>query len=145
MRLENACLLCGQNLGYHSHCPPKTLLKFHKPGRTVTHALQVLHTLLWTQPSKDDIIQAFHSYTHTLLGAAVKEVVGPTGLPVRSEQNTELLNCCGLTGTPLRVPLPGLGGKECTAAQREYVSFMAKSFFIFFSASPFFFFTSGAT
>ena len=54
-----------------------------------------------------------------------------------SEQNTKLLNCCGLTGTPLRVPLLGLGGKEGTAAQREYVSFMAKSFFIFFCTSRF--------
>ena len=92
MRHENACLLCGQNLGYHCHCPPKTLLKFQETGRTVTHTLQVLHTLLtllWTQPSKDDVIQAFHSYTHTLLGAAVNEVVGPTGLPVREASNTQ--------------------------------------------------------
>ena len=87
---------------------------------------------------EEDIIQAFHSYTHTLLGAAVKEVVGPIGLPGRSEQNTELLlSCGGLTGTALRVPLLGLGGKQCTAAQREYVSFMAESLIIFFAASPF--------
>ena len=137
MRLERACLLCGQNLGYHCHCPPKTPLKFQEIGGTVTHALQDLHTPLWTQPSKDDIIQAFHSYTHTLLGAVVKEVVGPTGLPVRSEQNTELLNCGGLAGKQLRVPLPGVGGDECTAAQCEYVSFVAKLFFVFFCASPF--------
>ena len=26
MRHENACLLCGPNLGYHSQCPPKILL-----------------------------------------------------------------------------------------------------------------------
>ena len=39
MRHENACLLCGQNLGYHCHCPPKTLLKFQETGRTVTHTL----------------------------------------------------------------------------------------------------------
>ena len=103
----------------------------------MTHALHVLHTLLWTQPSKDDFIHAFHSYTHTLLGVVVKEVVGPTGLPVRSKQNTEQLSCYGLIGTPLRVPLPELEGKECTAAQREYVSFMAESFIIFFAASPF--------
>ena len=135
MRHENAFWLCGQNLGYHCHCPPKTLLKFEETGGTVTHTLQVLHTLLWTQPSKDNIIQAFHSYTHTLLGAVVKEVVGPTGLSVRSEQNTELLSCCGLTRTPLRVPVPRLGGKEFSAAEREYVSFMAESFFIFFAAS----------
>ena len=103
----------------------------------MTHTLQVLHTLLWTQPLEDYIIQAFHSYTHTLLGAAVKEVVGPTDLPVRSEQNAELLSCCCVTGTPLRVLLPGLGGKECTVAHREYVSFTVESFIIFFAASPF--------
>ena len=40
MRLENACLLCGQNLGYHCHCPPKTVLKFQETGGVVT--------LLWT-------------------------------------------------------------------------------------------------
>ena len=137
MRHGNACLLCGQNLGYHCHCPPKTLLKFQETGGTVTHALGVVHALLWTQPSNADIIQAFHSYTHTLLVVAGKEVVGLTSLPVRSKQNTELLRCRGLTGTPLHVPLPGLGVKECTAAQREYVSFMVESFFIFFSASPF--------
>ena len=39
MRHENACLLCGQNLGYHCQCPPKTLLKFQETGRTVTHTL----------------------------------------------------------------------------------------------------------
>ena len=137
MRHENACLLCGQSLGYHCHCPPKTLLKFQETGGTVTHTLQVLHTLLWTQPLNDDIIRAFHSYRHTLLGAAFKEVVGPTGLPVRSEQNTGLLSRCCVTGTPLRVPVPGLEGKECAVAQREYVSFMAESFIIFFAASPF--------
>ena len=38
MRHENACLLCGQNLGYHCHCPPETLLKFQETGRT-THTL----------------------------------------------------------------------------------------------------------
>ena len=100
MRLENACLLCGQNLGYHCHCTPKTLLKFQETGGIVTHILQVLHTLLWTQPSKNDTIQAFHTYTHTLLGAAVEDVKGPIGLPVKERANTALLSSCGLTGTP---------------------------------------------
>ena len=40
MRLENTCLLCGQNLGYQCHCPPKALLKFQETGGVVT--------LLWT-------------------------------------------------------------------------------------------------
>ena len=93
MRHENACLLCGQNLGYHCHYPPKTLLKFLEAGGTVTHALQVLHTLLWTQPSKDDIIQAFHSHMHTLLGAAVKEVVGPTGQKSEKREASKTQSC----------------------------------------------------
>ena len=100
MRLENACLLCGQNLGYHCHCPPKTLFKFEERDKTVTHILQVPHTLLWTHPSKDETIQACHTYTHTLLGAAVEDVKGPIGLPVKERANTALLSSCVLTGTP---------------------------------------------
>ena len=96
----------------------------------MTHALQVLHTLLWTQPLKDDTIQACHTYTQTLFGVSVEKVEGPSGLPAKLQANTASLSGCGLTGTPLRAPLPGLGGEECTAAQREYVSFMAKSFYI---------------
>ena len=34
--------------------------------------------------------------------------------PVRIQENTELLSVCGLTGTPQRVSLLGLGGKECS-------------------------------
>ena len=99
----------------------------------MTHTLQVLQTLLWTQPSKDDTIQACHTYTHTLLGVAVEQIEGPSGLLAKLRAHTALLSICGVTGTPSRVPLPGLGGKECTAAQREYVSFMAKSNCIFSS------------
>ena len=54
MRHDNACLLHGPNLDYHCHCPPKTLIKSQKTVRTVTHALQVLHSLQWHQPSKDE-------------------------------------------------------------------------------------------
>ena len=99
----------------------------------MTHALQVLYTLLWTQPSKDDTIQACHTYARTLLGVALEQVEGPSGLPTKLRASTALLSGCGLTGTPLRVPLPGLGVKECTVAQREYVSFMAKSLCMFSS------------
>ena len=127
-----ARFLCW-HLGYHCHCPPKTRQKFQETGGTVTHALQVLHTLLWTQPSKDDTIRACHTYTHTLLGVAVEQVKGPSGLRAKLRASTALLSGCGLTGMPLRVPLPGLGGEECTAAQCEYVSFMAKSLRIFSS------------
>ena len=99
----------------------------------MTHTLQVLHTQLWTHPSKDDTIRARHTYTHTLLGVAVEQVEGPSGLPTKLRANTALLSGCGLTRTPLRVPLPELGRKECTAVQREYVSGMAKLFCIFSS------------
>ena len=34
--------------------------------------------------------------------------------PVRNQENTALLGDCGLTGTPLRVFLSGLEGKECS-------------------------------
>ena len=54
MRHENACLLRVQNLDYHCHCQTKTLMKFQETGGTVTHSLQVLHSLQWHQPSKDD-------------------------------------------------------------------------------------------
>ena len=34
--------------------------------------------------------------------------------PKRVQENTELLSFCGLTGTPQRVSLLGLGGKGCS-------------------------------
>ena len=57
-------------------------------------------------------IQAYHSYTHTLRGVVEENVPGPNGQPVKVQENTALLSNCGLTGTPLRVSLSGLGGKE---------------------------------
>ena len=60
-----------------------------------------------------DPTQDYHSYTHTLLGGVGEEVTSPNGSPVRWQENTELLSVCGLTGTPQRVSLLGLGGKEC--------------------------------
>ena len=51
---------------------------------------------------------------HALLGGVDEEVMSPNGSPVRWEENTELLSFCGLTGMPQRVPLLGLGGKECS-------------------------------
>ena len=33
----------------------------------------------------------------------------------KRQENTALLSGCGLTGTPLRVSLSGLGGRECSA------------------------------
>ena len=51
---------------------------------------------------------------HALLGAVEDEVTSPNASPVRLQKNTELLSICGLTGTPQRVSLLGLGGKECS-------------------------------
>ena len=34
--------------------PTKTLIKFQETGGTVTHSLQVLHSLQWHQPSTDE-------------------------------------------------------------------------------------------
>ena len=59
-------------------------------------------------------IQAYNSYTHTLLGVVEEHVPGPNGPPAKVQENTALLSDCGLTGTPLRVSLSGLGGKECS-------------------------------
>ena len=85
----------------------------------MTHALQVLHTLQWHHhggraraqlalaPTQD-----YHSYTHALLGVVEDKVTSPNCSPVRLQENTELLSICGLTGTPQRVLLLGLGGKE---------------------------------
>ena len=39
-RHENARVLDGENLDYHCHCPPKTLIKLQKTGGTVTHSVQ---------------------------------------------------------------------------------------------------------
>ena len=60
------------------------------------------------------LTQAYHSYTHTLLHVVEEHVQGPNGPPVKVQENTALLSDCGLTGTPLRVSLSGLGEKECS-------------------------------
>ena len=60
------------------------------------------------------LTEAYHSYTHTLLGVIEEHVTAPSGLPVKAQENIALLSGCGLTGTPLRVSLSGLGGKECS-------------------------------
>ena len=88
----------------------------------MTHALQVLHTLQWHHPGGPALLQLaqaptqdYHSYTHTLLGGVEDEDKSPSGSPVRLQENTELLSVCGLTGTPQRVSLLGLGGKGCSS------------------------------
>ena len=65
------------------------------------------------------LIQAYHSYTHKLLGVVEEHVPGPTGRTVKVQENTALLSDCGLTGTPLRVSLSGLGGKECSVCMHS--------------------------
>ena len=65
---------------------------------------------LWAQA----LTLACHSYTHTLLGVVDERVTGRSGLPVKGQENTALLSDCGLPGTPPRVSLSGLGGKECS-------------------------------
>ena len=102
------------------HCAP-TLLNMQQTGGTLTHALQVLHTLQWHHPGGRALLQLaqaptqdYHSYTHVLLGGVEDENKSPSGSPVRIQENTELLSVCGLTGTPQRVSLLGLGGKECS-------------------------------
>ena len=86
----------------------------------MTHALQVLHTLLWHHPGGRALAQLaqaptqdYHSYRHALLGGVDEEVTSPNGSAVRWQENTELLSVCGLTRTPRRISLLGLGGKEC--------------------------------
>ena len=104
----------------HCHCPP-TPLQLQETAGTVTHALQVLHTLQWHHPgwrALPQLAQApaqdSHSYTHAVLGVVEDEVTSPNGSPVRWQENTELLSICGLTGTPQRVSPLGLRGKECS-------------------------------
>ena len=58
--------------------------------------------------------QDYHSYTPALLGRVEDEDKSPSGSPVRVQENTELLSFCGLTGTPQRVFLLGLGRKACS-------------------------------
>ena len=70
---------------------------------------------LWAQA----LAQAYHSYNHTLLGVVDEHVPGPNGLPVKVQENTALLSDCGLTGTPLRVSLSGLGGMECSVCKHS--------------------------
>ena len=60
------------------------------------------------------LTQAYHSYTHTLLGVVHEEVSGTGGPPVKVQENTTLLTDCGLTGMSLHVSLSGLRGTECS-------------------------------
>ena len=50
------------------------------------------------------LTQAYHSYTHTLLGVDHEEYTGPSGPPVRKQENTSLLTCSLLLPTILPTP-----------------------------------------
>ena len=87
----------------------------------MTHALQVLHSLKWHHPAGRALLQLaqaptqdYHSYTHAVLGCVEGEGTSPSGSPVRLQETTELLSVLGLKGTPNRVSLLGLRGKECS-------------------------------
>ena len=121
MRHENAYLLRGQNLDYHCHCPPKILIKLQETGGTVTHTLQVLHSLQWHQPSKDEralrpksLSLACHSYTHTLLGSVDECVTGPRGLPVKGTREPSATKRLWPNRDATTHSLSGLRGKECS-------------------------------
>ena len=60
------------------------------------------------------LTQAYHFYTHMLLGVDHEMYTHPSGPPVRKQENTTLLSCCGLAGTSKHVALLGLGQKECS-------------------------------
>ena len=83
MRHENACLLNGKYLDYHCHCPSKTLINFRKQARQRhTHYRSYTHysgTSLRrvSERCAQALTQAYHSYTHTLLGVVHKEVSAP--------------------------------------------------------------------
>ena len=53
-RHENACLLRAEKPRLPLPLPTKTLIKYQETGGTVTHTLQVLHSLQWHEPSKDE-------------------------------------------------------------------------------------------
>ena len=87
----------------------------------MTHALQVLHTLQWHHPGWQALLQLaqpptqdYHSCTHALLGGFEEEDTSPSGSPVRLQESTALVSVCGLTGTPQRFSMLGLGGKGCS-------------------------------
>ena len=98
----------------------------HSPAHVENHAGQetpLLYTpyLQWHHPGGRAPLQLaqaptqdYHSSTHALPRGVEDEDKSPSGSPVGVQENTELLSFCGLTGTPQRVSLLGLGGKGCS-------------------------------
>ena len=91
-------------------------------GETVTHALQVLHTLQWYHPGERALLQLaqaptqdYHSYTHTLLGVVEEHVVGPSDPPVKKTREHSAAEQLWLNrGRHNAFPLLGLAGKGCS-------------------------------
>ena len=84
-----------------------------------------------SEQSAQPLTQAYHSYTHTLLGVVCEECTGLSGPPVGTQEKTVLLSCCGLIGTSQDVSLLGPGGKRvlCLRAQRMYILYPKRTFF----------------
>ena len=105
---------------------PKGQKLTHSRAHVEKHAGQetpLLYTpyLQWHHPGGRALLQRaqaptqdYHSYTHALLADVDDGDMSPSCSPVRVQENTELLSFCGLTGTPQRVSLLGLGGKGCS-------------------------------
>ena len=88
----------------------------HSPAHVEKHAGQetpLLYTpyLQWHHPGPP--LRTI-TPTRTLYWVALMVEKRLSGSPVRVQENTELLSFCGLTGTPQRVSLLGLGGKGCS-------------------------------
>ena len=88
----------------------------------MTHTLQVLHSLQWHQPSKDERALRpkrspwLATPTHTRYLVVLMNVSQALEAYLRrGKENTALLSDCGLTGTPLRIALSGLRGKDCSS------------------------------
>ena len=100
----------------------------HSPAHVKKHAgqdtpLPYTPYLQWRHPGGRALLQLaqaptqeFHPCTHALLRGVEDEDKSHSGSPVRMQEHTELLSFCGLTGTPQRVSLLGLGGKGCSCS-----------------------------
>ena len=75
----------------------------------------LLHPPLFSRwEGQGELVQSQAVLKYALLGGVEDEDKSPSGSPVRLQVKTELLSVCGLTGTPQRFSLLGLGGKGCS-------------------------------
>ena len=103
-----------------SHSPHR---KACRRGDTTT-----LHTLMTAAAFKgrgehrnQRLPSLLPQHLHAPLGVAAKDVSGPMGYVVKKQEDTVLLSSRSLAGTPLRVSLPGLGGRYCSERVRSVV------------------------